>query len=74
MHEVLATAEEMAVAVDMGDYFRIPPDRRGLNYDAHSYLPQLRVETVPPYSSDRAQMLGVKEMQQLLLKAGGVLI
>ena len=42
MHEVLATAEEMAVAIDMGDYFRISPDRRGLNYEAHSYLPQLR--------------------------------
>lgn len=74
MHEVLATAEEMAVAVDLGDYFRIPPDRRGLNYDAHSYLPQLQVESVPPYSSDRAKMLTVREMQALLLKAGGTMV
>ena len=72
MHETLATAEEMAVAVDKGDYFVIPPDRRGLNYDAYSYLPQLRVEATHPYSSDIARRLDIREMQSLLIKAGEV--
>lgn len=71
MHEVLVTAEEMAVAQDIGDYFRIPPDRRGLNYDAYTYLPQLRVETVGNFSSDIARILNVQEMKEFLVKAGG---
>ncbi len=71
MHEVLVTAEEMAVAQDMGDYFRIPPDRRGLNYDAYTYLPQLQVEAVGNFSSDNARILNVQEMKEFLIKAGG---
>lgn len=73
MHEILITAEEMAVACDMGDYYRIPPDRRGLNYDAYSYLPQLEVESVPAYSSGNALHLCVEEMKELLLRAGGMM-
>lgn len=72
MHETLATAEEMAVAVDNGDYFIIPPDKRGLNYDAYTYLPDLKVKSVNPYSSDIARRLDIKEMKELLMKAGEI--
>lgn len=72
MHETLATAEEMAVAVDNGDYFIIPPDKRGLNYDAYTHLPDLKVKSVNPYSSDIARRLDIKEMKELLMKAGEI--
>lgn len=72
MHETLATAEEMAVAVDNGEYFIIPPDKRGLNYDAYTHLPDLKVKSVNPYSSDIARRLDIKEMKELLMKAGEI--
>lgn len=33
LHEVLLTREEYARAIDLGDFYRVPCDRRGLNYD-----------------------------------------
>ena len=35
MYETLLTNEECAKAVDMGDFYRVPADNRGLNYDKY---------------------------------------
>ena len=38
MYETLLTNEECSVAVDMGDFYRVPCDKRGLNYDKYFNL------------------------------------
>ena len=38
LYETLVNREEMAKAIDMGDYFRIPSDNRDLNYE--NFIPK----------------------------------
>ena len=46
LYETLVTREEMAKAIDMGDYFRIPCDNRDLNYDKYFSVGDHKVEQV----------------------------
>lgn len=50
-HETLLTREERAKAEDLGDYFRIPVDNRGLNYNLYFTEGQESVATLDDYSS-----------------------
>jgi len=64
--ESLLTREEMAVAEDMGGYYRIPADVRGLDYgmyfdEGKSVMPD------EEYNSDNTAQLDVKEIKELLL-------
>ena len=67
LYETLVTSEEMAQAVDMGDYYRIPCDARDLNYDK-SYFEGPMSKMVEPYNSHNTRRLGVEGMIELLLK------
>ena len=67
-YESLLTKEELALAEDLGDYYRIAPDGRDLNYD--KYMDQgnatpLRDED---YNSNNTDQLDVAGMQKLLMK------
>ena len=67
LYETLVTREEMARAVDMGEYYRIPCDARGLNYDkVEGGNPE--IEKMEEYHSHNTKRLTVEEMQGLLLK------
>ena len=67
LYETLVTREEMARSIDMGDYYRIPCDARGLNYDKiEGGNPE--VTTTEEYHSHNTRRLSVEEMKQLLLK------
>jgi UDP-N-acetylglucosamine 4,6-dehydratase len=71
LYEALMGREEMACAEDMGDYFRIPPDGRDLNYAKFIDQGEKRLtETThgESYDSHNTTRLEVEGMKQLLLK------
>lgn len=68
LFETLVTTEEMAKAVDMGDFYRIPADNRDLNYDKYFSKGEHRVEEVEPFTSHNAPRLDKEGMKRLLLK------
>ncbi|MDY0208514.1 MAG: UDP-glucose 4-epimerase, partial [Pseudomonas sp.] len=55
-------------AEDMGDYYRIPPDLRDLNYAKYVDEGQKDLSKVEDYNSHNTQRLDVAGMQQLLMK------
>ena len=67
IYETLVTREEMARAVDMGDYYRIPCDARDLNYDkVEGGNPN--IDKMEEYHSHNTRRLNVEGMKELLLK------
>lgn len=68
LYETLVTREEMAKAIDMDNYFRIPCDARDLNYDKYFVEGDERIATIEDYHSHNTKRLDVKEMKELLLK------
>jgi UDP-glucose 4-epimerase len=67
IYETLVTREEMARAIDMGDYYRIPCDARGLNYDkVEGGNPE--IDKMDEYHSHNTRRLDVEGMKELLLK------
>ena len=68
LYEALLSREEMACAEDMGDYYRIPPDLRDLNYSKFVEQGEERLSTMQDYNSHNTERLDVQGMQQLLRK------
>ena len=67
MYETLLTNEECAKAIDMGEFYRVPCDKRSLNYD--KYLKQGDVERnhLVEFNSSNTQLLNVEQVKQKLL-------
>jgi UDP-glucose 4-epimerase len=68
LFEVLCSREEMACVENMGDYFRIPPDLRDLNYEKYIEEGDCSVSMLEDYNSHNAERLNVDDMKKLLLK------
>mgnify|MGYP003599910884 CR=1 FL=1 len=68
LYEALLSREEMACAEDHGDYFRIPPDLRDLNYSKFVEQGEERISTMEDYNSHNTLRLDIEGMQKLLLK------
>ena len=68
LYESLVTREEMAKAIDMGRYFRIPCDERDLNYDKYFVEGQKDIVDITDYHSHNTHRLDINEMKELLLK------
>lgn len=68
LFETLVNREEMAKAVDMGDYYRIPADNRDLNYGKYFTEGEAKVSEVQDYTSHNTQRLDVEGMKKLLLR------
>ncbi|MCW2270319.1 UDP-glucose 4-epimerase [compost metagenome] len=68
LYEALLSREEMACAEDMGDYFRVPPDLRDLNYSKFVEQGEEKISHTEDYNSHNTERLDVTGMQQLLLK------
>ncbi|MES9903004.1 MAG: polysaccharide biosynthesis protein [Sedimenticola sp.] len=68
LYEALLSREEMACAEDMGDYFRVPPDLRDLNYAKFVEEGEERISRTEDYNSHNTERLDVDGMQKLLLK------
>lgn len=61
MYETLLTNEECAHAVDMGDFYRVPCDKRGLNYDKYFSQGDTERNTLTEFNSNNTQLLTVEE-------------
>jgi UDP-N-acetylglucosamine 4,6-dehydratase len=68
LYEALLSREEMAAAEDLGDYYRVPPDMRNLNYDAYFEQGDVEITEAVEYHSHNTQRLDVEGMKRLLLK------
>lgn len=68
LFETLVTREEMAKAIDMGDYYRIPCDTRDLNYDKYFTEGSECLSKIEDYHSHNTTRLAVEGMKKLLLR------
>ena len=68
LYETLVTREEMAKAIDMGDYFRIPCDTRDLNYDKFFTQGNEEVSRIEDYHSHNTRRLDVEGMKEQLMR------
>lgn len=68
LYETLVTREEMAKAIDCGNYFRIPADTRDLNYDKYFTEGNGTLTTVEEYHSHNTHRLDVEGMKEQLMR------
>ena len=68
LYETLVTSEEMARAIDEGDFFRVPADNRDLNYDKYMEKGNHAVEQAEPYTSHNTKRLDIAGMKKQLLR------
>lgn len=66
LFETLLSREEMVSAQDLGDYYRIPPDLRDLNYDKFVEKGQATISTAVDYNSHNTTRLDTTGMSALL--------
>jgi len=68
LYETLLSREEMACADDLGDYYRIPPDGRDLNYSKFFEQGEERISHSDDYNSHNTERLDTDGMTRLLMK------
>ncbi|MDE0783533.1 MAG: polysaccharide biosynthesis protein [Planktomarina sp.] len=68
LYEALLSREELAASQDLGDYYRVSPDGRGLNYDRYVEQGEKNISSSVDYNSHNSKRLGVAEMKNLLGK------
>lgn len=67
MYETLLTNEECANAVDMGMFYRVPSDKRGLNYDKYFKDGDTERNTLTEFNSHNTELLNVEQVKEKLL-------
>ena len=67
MFETLLTNEECANAIDLGDFYRVPADNRGLNYDKYFSDGNIERNTLSEFDSNNTSLLTVEEVKAKLL-------
>ncbi len=67
MYETLLTNEECANAIDLGDFYRVPADTRGLNYDKYFKDGDKNRNPLTEFNSNNTELLNVEEVQEKLL-------
>ncbi|WP_408098763.1 polysaccharide biosynthesis protein [Peredibacter sp. HCB2-198] len=68
LYETLLTREEMVSSQDMGNYYRVSPDMRDLNYSKYVDSGDKKINQVEDYNSHNTERLDVEGMKKLLLK------
>lgn len=68
LYETLVTREEMAKAIDMGSYYRIPCDTRDLNYDKFFTQGNEEVSKIEDYHSHNTARLDMEGMKEQLMR------
>lgn len=61
LYETLLTNEECAKAIDMGDFYRVPADNRGLNYDKYFTDGDEKRNTLTEFNSNNTRRLNLEE-------------
>ena len=61
MYETLLTNEECANTIDMGNFYRVPCDKRGLNYDKYFTKGNVERNTLTEFNSNNTELLSVEQ-------------
>lgn len=67
MYETLLTNEECSNAIDMGKFFRVPCDKRGLNYDKYFQHGDVGRNPLTEFNSSNTELLNVDKVKEKLL-------
>ena len=67
MYETLLTQEEAVHAVDMGNFYCVPMDKRDLNYEKYFSEGNLTLTTVEEFNSNNTTILNVEQVKEKLL-------
>lgn len=70
LYETLITREEMVCAEDLGKYYRIPADKRDLNYDRYFVKGEHLISEGSEYTSQNADRLNIEQIKDKLLTLG----
>ena len=68
MYETLLTNEECAKAVDMGNFYRVPADNRGLNYDQYFKDGDDKRNVLTEFNSNNTRRLNLEETKETIAK------
>lgn len=66
-YETLLTKEEYFIAQDIGNFYRIPADKRDLNYDKYFLEGNRKLSIEDEYNSNNTVRLNVKQIKELLM-------
>ena len=66
MYETLLTNEECAHAIDMGNFYRVPADKRGLNYDKYFSKGDENRNPLTEFNSNNTELLNVEQVREKL--------
>ncbi len=67
MYETLLTNEECSGAIDLGDFYRVPCDKRGLNYDKYFKEGDTARNPLSEFNSNNTDLLDVEQVKEKLL-------
>lgn len=67
LYETLCNREEMAKAIDLGNFYRIPADNRDLNYAKYFAKGEMKASTYEDYHSHNTRRLTIEEIKRILL-------
>ncbi|ELC8413674.1 nucleoside-diphosphate sugar epimerase/dehydratase [Clostridium perfringens] len=68
MYETLLTNEECAGAIDMGEFYRVPCDKRDLNYDKYFKDGDIDRNPLTEFNSNNTELLNVEQVKEKLLE------
>ena len=68
MYETLLTKEECAKAIDLGGFYRVPADNRGLNYDKYFREGDAKRNTLTEFNSNNTRLLNKEEIKSKMLE------
>ena len=68
MYETLLTNEECANAIDLGNFYRVPADNRGLNYDKYFKEGDAKRNTLTEFNSNNTRQLTIPEIKAAMYK------
>ena len=67
MYETLLTDEECANAEDLGNFYRVPADKRDLNYDKY-FFEGIKVNKLTQFNSNNTKLMNIEEVKNKLLE------
>ncbi|MEG2439118.1 MAG: polysaccharide biosynthesis protein [Lachnospiraceae bacterium] len=67
MYETLLTNEECANAIDMGAFYRVPADKRDLNYDKYFKGDNKGKGKLTEFNSNNTELLDIEQVKKKLL-------
>ena len=67
MYETLLTDEECANAIDLGNFYRVPADKRDLNYDKYFFEGMVK-NTLTQFNSNNTRLMTLEEVKEKLME------